>query len=82
MTLDRVDAHDQRRGNLLVRPACRGELGHAPDIPASFGSPNEVGKLFLTDHLLAFEVTSIVLLAAAVGGVVLGSQASDEEAAQ
>ena len=29
MTLDRVDAHDQRRGNLLVRPACRGELGHA-----------------------------------------------------
>ena len=28
--------------------------------------------LFLTDHLLAFEITSIVLLVAAVGGVVLG----------
>ena len=32
-------------------------------------------RLFLTDHLLAFEITSIVLLVAAVGGVVLGSQA-------
>ena len=31
--------------------------------------------LFLTDHLIAFEVTSIVLLVAAVGGVVLGSHA-------
>jgi len=53
-----------------------GRLAEAPDIGASFGSPAEIGKLFLTDHLLAFEITSIVLLAAAVGGVVLGSQAS------
>jgi hypothetical protein len=29
--------------------------------------------LFLTDHLLAFEITSIVLLIAAVGGVILGT---------
>ena len=37
--------------------------------------------MFLTDHLLAFEITSIVLLIAAVGGVVLGtrSRAEDEE---
>jgi hypothetical protein len=34
--------------------------------------------VFLSDHLLAFEITSIVLLAAAVGGVVLGSQARDD----
>jgi NADH:ubiquinone oxidoreductase subunit 6 (subunit J) len=47
----------------------------------SFGSPAEIGRLFLTDHLLAFEITSIVLLIAAVGGVVLGthSRAEDEE---
>ncbi len=38
----------------------------------SFGSPGEIGELFLTDHLLAFEITSIVLLVAAIGGVVLG----------
>jgi len=36
----------------------------------------------LTDHLLAFEITSIVLLVAAVGGVVLGTTPEkDEEAA-
>ena len=37
--------------------------------------PESIGRLFLTDHLLAFEVTSIVLLVAAVGGVVLGAHA-------
>ena len=44
-------------------------------ISRSFGSPESIGRLFLTDHLIAFEVTSIVLLVAAVGGVVLGSHA-------
>ena len=39
----------------------------------AFGSPGWIGRLFLTDHLLAFEITSIVLLIAAVGGVILGS---------
>ena len=39
----------------------------------AFGSPAWIGRLFLTDHLLAFEITSIVLLIAAVGGVILGS---------
>jgi NADH-quinone oxidoreductase subunit J len=50
-------------------------LEHASSIDSSFGSPAEIGRLFLTDHLLAFEITSIVLLVAAVGGVVLGIQA-------
>ena len=44
------------------------------EISDSFGSPAAIGELFLTDHLLAFEITSIVLLVAAVGGVVLGSE--------
>ena len=48
-------------------------LGRRPTITRAFGSPAAIGTLFLTDHLLAFEVTSIVLLVAAVGGVVLGS---------
>jgi NADH-quinone oxidoreductase subunit J len=47
-------------------------LSREEEIRSSFGSPAEIGRLFLTDHLLAFEVTSIVLLAAAVGGVILG----------
>ncbi len=52
-----------------------GRLSHAPSIPSSFGSPHSIGQLFLTDQLLAFEITSIVLLVAAVGGVVLGAHA-------
>ena len=52
-----------------------GSLKHSEEIGGSFGSPAEIGRLFLTDHLLAFEVTSIVLLVAAVGGVILGHHA-------
>ncbi len=49
-----------------------GALSDEKAIHRAFGSPGEIGRLFLTDHLLAFEITSIVLLVAAVGGVVLG----------
>jgi NADH-quinone oxidoreductase subunit J len=52
-----------------------GSLSHAASISGSFGSPAEIGRLFLTDFLLAFEITSVVLLIAAVGGVVLGAHA-------
>jgi NADH:ubiquinone oxidoreductase subunit 6 (subunit J) len=52
-----------------------GTLSHSAHIGRSFGTPESIGRLFLTDHLIAFEVTSIVLLVAAVGGVVLGSHA-------
>ena len=52
-----------------------GRLAHSAHLPGSIGSPSDIGKLFLTDHLLAFEITSVVLLIAAVGGVVLGSHA-------
>jgi len=57
-----------------------GRLSHEADIPSSFGGPAQIGRLFLTDHLLAFEVTSIVLLAAAVGGVVLGHHSQKRDA--
>jgi NADH-quinone oxidoreductase subunit J len=50
-----------------------GDLGRDPHVGAAFGSPAWIGRIFLTDHLLAFEITSIVLLIAAVGGVILGS---------
>ena len=58
-----------------------GRLSDEAEVSGSFGSPAEIGKLFLTDHLLAFEITSIVLLVAAVGGVVLGIRASAEDGA-
>jgi NADH-quinone oxidoreductase subunit J len=50
-----------------------GKLAHTDHVNGTFGSPGWIGRLFLTDHLLAFEITSIVLLVAAVGGVILGS---------
>jgi NADH-quinone oxidoreductase subunit J len=50
-----------------------GRLSDEATIRRSFGSPAAVGRLFLTDHLLAFEITSIVLLVAAIGGVILGA---------
>src|SRR5438067_2942185 len=56
-----------------------GSLAHSASIGGSFGSPSEIGRLFLTDHLLAFEVTSIVLLVAAIGGVILGAHARREQ---
>ena len=57
-----------------------GTLQTEAEVTRAFGSPEEIGRLFLTDHLLAFEITSIVLLVAAVGGVVLGSHARRTEA--
>jgi NADH-quinone oxidoreductase subunit J len=38
---------------------------------STFGSPGEMGKLFLTKFLLAFEIASLLLLVAAVGAVIL-----------
>ena len=58
-----------------------GRLSDEAEITRSFGSPADIGRLFLTDHLLAFEITSIVLLVAAVGGVVLGMKSSAEDEA-
>jgi NADH-quinone oxidoreductase subunit J len=49
-----------------------GSLRHSEHVGGSYGSPAWIGRLFLADHLLAFEITSIVLLVAAVGGVILG----------
>jgi NADH-quinone oxidoreductase subunit J len=52
-----------------------GTTAHASSIGSDFGTPAAIGRLFLTDQLLAFEITSVVLLIAAVGGVVLGAHA-------
>jgi NADH-quinone oxidoreductase subunit J len=61
-----------------------GRFATEAEITGAFGSPAGIGRLFLTDHLLAFEITSIVLLVAAVGGVILGTHSRrvpQEEAA-
>ena len=77
---DRRGGRAPRRDRRRAR-ARRGRRPHRPgrDLGARSASPAEIGELFLTDHLLAFEITSIVLLVAAVGGVVLGTHARRRE---
>jgi NADH:ubiquinone oxidoreductase subunit 6 (subunit J) len=48
----------------------------------AFGSPGEIGKLFLTKFLLAFEIASLLLLVAAVGAVILARRRSGLEDAR
>jgi NADH-quinone oxidoreductase subunit J len=67
---------------VVIASKADGRLSNTAEIRRSFGSPGEIGRLFLTDHLLAFEITSVVLLVAAVGGVILGSHADGEASMQ
>ena len=58
---------------VAVGMQANGSLKHDGKVGAAFGTPAWIGRVFLVDHLLAFEITSIVLLIAAVGGVILGA---------
>jgi NADH:ubiquinone oxidoreductase subunit 6 (subunit J) len=42
----------------------------APYVPG-FGTPGDIGKLFLTRYLFPFEIASLLLLVAAIGAIVL-----------
>ena len=52
-------------------------LGPAAEIPADFGGYRAVGTALFTDWVLAFEVTSLLLLAAMVGAVILAKRSID-----
>ncbi len=52
-------------------------LGPAAEIPADFGGYRAVGAALFTDWVLAFEVTSLLLLAAMVGAVILAKRSID-----
>jgi NADH-quinone oxidoreductase subunit J len=58
---------------VAVGMQANGSLAHESRVGAAFGTPAWIGRIFLIDHLFAFEITSVVLLVAAVGGVILGS---------
>jgi NADH-quinone oxidoreductase subunit J len=64
---------------VVIGEKAGGRLSTSAQVKRSFGSPAQIGRLFLTDHLLAFELTSIVLLVAAIGGVILGAHSRKEE---
>ena len=50
-------------------------LGDEPKPVDDIGSPQAIGDAFLKEHLVPFEVTSLVLLVAAVGAVLLAKRA-------
>jgi NADH-quinone oxidoreductase subunit J len=48
---------------------------------AGFGTPAEIGTLFLTKFLIAFEIASLLLLVAAVGAVILARRRTERRGA-
>ena len=55
----------------MLGTALKGISGKgAPYVPG-FGTPEHIGRLFLTKYLFPFEVASLLLLVAAIGAIVL-----------
>ena len=51
-----------------------GQFQDVAAMPEGFGGPYEIGKLLFNQYLLPFEVTSVLLLVAMVGAIVLTRQ--------
>jgi NADH-quinone oxidoreductase subunit J len=51
--------------------ALRAQLGDGVEIPSSYGSIESLAEQLFTKHLLPFELTSLLLLVAIVGSVVM-----------
>jgi len=58
----------------LLGTALKGVGGHGAQWHPLYGTPKQIGELLLTRFLLPFEVVSILLLASAVGAVVLAGR--------
>jgi NADH-quinone oxidoreductase subunit J len=54
-----------------------GAFGAPAAIPEGFGGYRQVGTVLFTDYVLAFETTSLLLLAAMVGAVILAKRKID-----
>ena len=50
---------------------------HGPDVAPGFGGPAAIGRLLLERFLLPFEASSLLLLIAAVGAIVLAGRRRD-----
>jgi NADH:ubiquinone oxidoreductase subunit 6 (subunit J) len=60
----------------LIGTGLAGLDGEGAPYKTPFGEPAEVGRLFLTTYLVAFEIASLLLLIAAVGAVILARRRS------
>jgi NADH-quinone oxidoreductase subunit J len=59
---------------LLVTAVLQGAPAGAKMVPADFGTVRAVGKILFTQYLLPFEATSVLLLVAIVGAVVVAKE--------
>ena len=59
---------------VLTRGGAEGTPEAAAALPPGFGSPAEIGRILYTTWLFPFEVTSILLLIAVIGAVVLAKR--------
>jgi NADH-quinone oxidoreductase subunit J len=59
---------------VLTHGGAEGQPGPAAVLPAGFGSPAEIGRILYSTWLFPFEVTSILLLIAVIGAVVLAKR--------
>jgi NADH-quinone oxidoreductase subunit J len=55
----------------MLGTALSGISGKGAPYVSGFGTPREIGRLFLTTYLFPFEVASLLLLVAAIGAVML-----------
>ena len=55
----------------LLGSALKGISGQGAPYIFGFGTPKEIGRLFLTTYLFPFEIASLLLMVAAIGAVVL-----------
>ena len=55
----------------------QGAFGAPAVVPEDFGSYRQLGTMLFTDYVLAFEATSLLLLAAMVGAVILAKRKID-----
>ena len=51
-----------------------GQISELAALPEGFGSPASIGELLFSQYLLPFEVTSILLLVAMIGAIILTRQ--------
>jgi NADH-quinone oxidoreductase subunit J len=55
----------------MLGTALKGIDSRGPHYKLGFGTPQHIGRLFLTSYLLAFELASLLLLVSAIGAIVL-----------
>ena len=65
-------------GALTYALVTRGDTGSEVRIGTFLGSTHQVGRLLFRDFLLPFEVTSVLILIAIMGAVVLGRRGGEQ----